>query len=371
MNHEFWYLSRAAGFTAYLLLFLSVALGIAIGTRIAERFVRRNVVFDLHRFTTILALAFTLFHAYILLGDGYFNFNVWQLTLPFLSPYRTWQTAVGVFAFYALGLVVVSFYVRQFIGYRAWRALHFVTFAMFGGAMLHSIVSGTDTTELWAKAVYVVTAVVTIALILYRIQYRMPDGGFARTLRLGSGLGSVTAVILLVFATGLLTAADSTSAGQPAASQGALPSDGGPPPDTGGAYPVLARFSDDVSGRYSQQRDVAGSWLTLDGTLTGDVALTLHVELVQRTDTRASGGGQPSGTPQPVVTTNKVELLDSASGAVLCGGQLTRLNGGSVSFTCDGQGPYMGVQMSISGQLRTSNDGTFSGALGGGMRRTS
>ena len=28
MNHEFWYLSRAAGFTAYLLLFASMALGI-------------------------------------------------------------------------------------------------------------------------------------------------------------------------------------------------------------------------------------------------------------------------------------------------------------------------------------------------------
>ena len=115
MTQEFWYLSRAAGFTAYLLLFVSVALGIAIGTRLADRIAKRNVIFDLHRFTAVMALAFSLFHVYILLLDGFFNFNVWELSLPFLSPYRAWQTAVGVFALYALALLILSFYVRRFI----------------------------------------------------------------------------------------------------------------------------------------------------------------------------------------------------------------------------------------------------------------
>src|SRR2546429_663619 len=32
MNHEYWYLSRAAGFTAYLLLFVAAALGILVRT---------------------------------------------------------------------------------------------------------------------------------------------------------------------------------------------------------------------------------------------------------------------------------------------------------------------------------------------------
>jgi predicted ferric reductase len=114
MNHEFWYLSRAAGFVAYLLLFVSVVLGVSMGTRLIERFARRNFVFDLHRFTTLLALAFTFFHVYVLLGDGRFRFSVWELSLPFLSPYRAWQTAVGVFTFYGMALVAGSFYVRRF-----------------------------------------------------------------------------------------------------------------------------------------------------------------------------------------------------------------------------------------------------------------
>lgn len=96
MTHEYWYLSRAAGFTAYILLFVSMALGISITARMGRR--QRNVMYELHRFTTILALAFTLFHVVILLGDGYFNFSPFQLAVPFASPYRAWQVAAGIFS---------------------------------------------------------------------------------------------------------------------------------------------------------------------------------------------------------------------------------------------------------------------------------
>jgi predicted ferric reductase len=212
MNHEFWYLSRAAGFVAYLLLFISVVLGMATGTRLLERFVRRNIVFDLHRFTTLLALAFTLFHVYILLGDGYFSFNVWELSLPFRSPYRTWQTAVGVFALYALVLVTVSFYVRRFVGYRVWRTLHYLTFALFAGALLHSITAGTDTTLGWAQLIYAGTGLVTLAVIAYRLQYNVPQSELVRGLRVASG--AATALVALV----LLAARRRRHAGQPAES---------------------------------------------------------------------------------------------------------------------------------------------------------
>ncbi|MEK7693168.1 MAG: hypothetical protein AAB349_03165, partial [Chloroflexota bacterium] len=37
-----------------------VALGVAIGTRLADRIAKRNVIFDLHRFTAVMALAFSL-----------------------------------------------------------------------------------------------------------------------------------------------------------------------------------------------------------------------------------------------------------------------------------------------------------------------
>ncbi|MDP9237225.1 MAG: ferric reductase-like transmembrane domain-containing protein [Chloroflexota bacterium] len=379
MNHEFWYLSRAAGFTAYLLLFVSVALGISMGTRLIERVVRRNTVFDLHRFTTLLALAFTLFHVYILLLDGFFNFNVWQLSIPFLSPYRGWQIAVGVFALYALVLIIVSFYARQAIGYRAWRALHFLTFGMFALAAFHGIVAGTDTTESWAKAIYVATGAATVLLILYRVQYRMPDSSGVRAARLASVAATLAVAALLMFGTSLLRAHRAPASVDAVAlpAQG-LPS-AGPPPLPVDAHPFLASFSSDFSGTYQQTQEATSSHLVLDGATSGDLAADVHVELTQTIvaptpdnevnehDPNDNETTEAQGVAS--VTVNTAQLTDPNTHAVICTGKLTSLNQGAMRLTCDGTGPYQGVRMDVSGRLGASPDGTFSGALSGTMQR--
>jgi len=347
MTQEFWYLSRAAGFTAYLLLFVSVALGIGVGTRLGDRIAKRNTIFDLHRFTTILALAFTLFHVYILLLDGFFNFSVWQLSLPFLSPYRRWQTAVGVFAMYAFALIVISFYVRRFIGYRAWRAIHFVTFAMFAGVALHGITAGTDTAEPWAKLIYVATGAATLALILYRIQHHVPATATVRTVRLAAGIAAVSVVSLLFLSTGLLS-----DGGAPA---NATANSGG-----AGARPFLGAFTDGLTGSYTQTRDTSGTQLVITGTVAGDVAARLRIELAQ---------SATSAQQQPVVTRNVVELRDETTDVVLCTGALTALQNGVMRATCEGSGPYSGVRISIASSLQTDNAGTISGTIDGTMAR--
>src|SRR5438045_293842 len=212
MNHEYWYLSCAAGFTAYLLLFAAAALGILVSARLGERVARRNLIFDVHRFTSILALGFSLFHVYILLGDGYFNFDVWQLSFPFISPYRNWQVAAGVFGLYAMAIVVVSFYLRQFFGYRAWRTLHYLTFAMYVAVTLHGIAAGTDTTQAWARGIYLLTGAAILALIFYRVQHLLPARGWVRMSRIGAALAAALIAGLLVTRAGLFSAASNSSA---------------------------------------------------------------------------------------------------------------------------------------------------------------
>ncbi len=72
----------------------------AMSTRLAAHLRRGNFAFDMHRFLSVLALAFTLFHTYILIGDHYFAFNVWNLSLPFAAPYRTWAVTLGTISTY-------------------------------------------------------------------------------------------------------------------------------------------------------------------------------------------------------------------------------------------------------------------------------
>lgn len=362
MNHEYWYISRSAGFTAYLLLFIAVVLGIANGTRFADRIFRRNSIFDMHRFTTILALVFATFHVFILLGDGYFHLGVKQLLVPFASPYRTWQVAAGVLSFYALILIVGSFYVRKYIGYRAWRGLHFATFALFAGVTLHGIMSGSDTTMPWAKFVYLSCTGIVVLLTFYRVQYRIPNDPDARTLRVFAGGATAITALVLLFGTGLFTASRPTTAagtGTGASSpSGALAS--GSAAGNGQPFPFLDSFNDNFNGTYVQSQDATTARLTLDGTTSGDFNAKIHIELA----TQAAGDGERAN-----ITVNKVEILDPSTNAVICSGQLTRFEDGFVQSECTGAGPYAGVSMTLASRVEGNNDGTFSGALSGSMQR--
>ncbi len=202
MSHDFWYLSRAAAFTAYGLLFFSTVLGIMIGTRFTGRF-SRNTMFDIHKFTAILALAFSIFHVAVLLGDGFFNFSVWQLAVPFASPYRAWQTAAGVFGIYLLAIIVASFYVRRITGYRVWHVIHFSTFALFGLVTLHGVTAGTDGSSTWARLIYLGAGLTVLALTFYRLQHHMPVATQARRVRFGAAGAASFAAVLLILTTGI------------------------------------------------------------------------------------------------------------------------------------------------------------------------
>lgn len=360
MSHEYWYISRAAGFTAYLLLFVSVVLGIANGTRFADRFFRRNNVFDMHRFTALLSLFFVAFHVFILLGDGYFSIGLKQLLVPLTSPYRPWQVAVGILSFYSLVLIIVSFYVRKFIGYRAWRAIHFLTFALFAGATLHGIVSGTDTNVLWAKVIYIGCGSAVVLLTFYRVQYRIPDDSAARTMRLAAGIATAIGALVLLLGTGLFTASRPTTIAAVGDAGASSPPGTGSNPTANQPFPFLDSFDDNFDGTYVQSQDASTAHLTLDGTTSGDLNAKIHIELA----TQAVAGSRRS-----TVTVNTAEMRDPASGNVVCNGKVTQFDGGFIQLSCTGAGPYAGVSMTLSSQVSGNSDGTFSGALSGSMQR--
>jgi hypothetical protein len=167
-DHAFWYISRASALTAYLLLTLSVSLGLLVRTRVMDWLLARWRWFDLHQFTALTALAFVLLHVFSLLGDHYIGFSINQLLVPFASPYRAVPVAAGVAGLYLLVVIAASFWLRRFIGYRAWRGLHYATFGLFLLALLHGLFAGTDTGQLWSTALYWGSAMLVGALTIWR-----------------------------------------------------------------------------------------------------------------------------------------------------------------------------------------------------------
>lgn len=168
----FWYVSRSAAFVAYVLLWLSMVLGLSITNKLARLWPGGPAVVDLHQYSSLLGLAFGCIHALILLGDHYIGYTIGQILLPFNSlSYHPISVGLGQCALY-LGIVVaLSFYVRQYIGYRSWRLLHYASFAVFALVLFHGLFSGTDSSALWARLLYGTSGLSVIGLTVYRIRW--------------------------------------------------------------------------------------------------------------------------------------------------------------------------------------------------------
>lgn len=166
----FWFLSRSSAIVAYSLLWLSMAFGLIITNKLARLWPGGPVAFDLHQYTSLLGLAFALFHALILLGDKYMNFHVLQILTPFAtSGYRPAWVGLGQLAFYSMAIVALSFYLRRQIGSHIWRLIHYLSFGAYLLALTHAVVSGTDSVVFWASGLYWLSGGALLFLFFYRV----------------------------------------------------------------------------------------------------------------------------------------------------------------------------------------------------------
>jgi predicted ferric reductase len=178
-----WYVTRAAGISAYVLLAGTVALGLI---RTIQRTAKSRhasalaLVDEAHQFAALLAVAFVVVHLVALVFDPVLPFTLSNLLLPFDEPYRATATALGVLGLYALGVVALSSWVRRALPYRFWRWLHGVSFVTFALVTLHGILAGTDSGQPWMALVYWVAVILVGLLSLVRLA-RLSRGAAAST----------------------------------------------------------------------------------------------------------------------------------------------------------------------------------------------
>jgi predicted ferric reductase len=162
-----WYVTRAAGLMAYLLLWLSTVWGLGVASKIFDPLVYRAFTFDVHEFLSLLAIGFTVLHVGVLLADKYVPFTVVQVLIPFINDYRPFWVGMGIIGTYLTLLVTVTFYLRRWIGQKAFRSIHLFSFGSYAAVTLHGIFSGTDTTLGATQLVYVGTALVVGLLTVH------------------------------------------------------------------------------------------------------------------------------------------------------------------------------------------------------------
>jgi predicted ferric reductase len=166
---SYWYLSRATGFVAYLLLWGSVTWGLLLSTGTGRAWMRPPQLLDAHQFLSATGAGFACFHGLVLMGDRYVSFPLRAVILPFGGSYEPLLVAFGQIAVWLSLLLIASFHVRRHIGGRVWRRLHYASFVAFWLAVAHGLLLGTERTSAWANVVYLTTVSAVTFLTFYRV----------------------------------------------------------------------------------------------------------------------------------------------------------------------------------------------------------
>jgi hypothetical protein len=190
-----WYLTRGLGVGALLLLTASVALGVLTTARVKSTRWPRFVTAGLHRNLTLLAIGFVVTHVLTTLLDGYTTIGLKDAMIPFLSSYRPVWLGLGAIAFDLLLILVATSLLRERIGYRLWRYVHWLAYASWPIALVHALGTGSDARIGWMRLVGIACVTVVVLAALARFALRP---GLPRIARLAGTIVTLASPVAIV-----------------------------------------------------------------------------------------------------------------------------------------------------------------------------
>ncbi|KFF60969.1 hypothetical protein JF66_01070 [Cryobacterium sp. MLB-32] len=180
MNEALWALGRGTGVVALGLFTASVLLGIINRSGRALFTVPRFSLALVHRNLALLASAFLLIHLLSLLGDSYAQLRVVDVLVPFLGAYKPFWLGLGTLGVDLLLAVILTSLLRRVVGRRVFRAVHWLTYALWPIALVHSLGNGTDSSAPWFVAFAVLSTVAVLAAVGWRLTTGFIENGSRR-----------------------------------------------------------------------------------------------------------------------------------------------------------------------------------------------
>jgi hypothetical protein len=185
-----WYLTRGSGAVSLVLLTASVVLGLATSIGVNTVGLPRFVVQGLHRNISLLVTVFIALHVATSIGDGYVPLRWIDTFVPLHSAYRPVWTGLGAVAVDLLIAIVVTSLLRVRLGLRAWRIVHWTSYACWPIAMVHGLGTGSDTRATWMLALDGLCAATVVGMLWWRLAARPPARGVIQ-------LGAAAATVLV------------------------------------------------------------------------------------------------------------------------------------------------------------------------------
>lgn len=335
-----WFLSRATGTMALLLLTVVLVLGILARGNLALPASPRFVTPALHRNLALLTVVMLAVHIVTAVADPYAPIRLIDAVLPFVSAYRPVWVGLGALAFDILIALIVTSLLRARIGPRVWRAVHWAAYASWPVAVAHGLGTGTDVTQGWLLALAVLSTLSVLAAVLWRILRIGTSTGrqkkTAATLAVAVPLALVAGVVA-----GPLAPHWAARAGTPATLLSGAPSS--TPSSTPSSAP---RGNGTFSGRTQISRVGALATVVFAGRLSGGPGGRLRITL----------RGRPNAGEGITLSDGAVSYSHRSATYT---GPVTALNGGQVIATLAGSSG----QVHLAVDLTVTGSQTFTGTV--------
>ena len=195
-SQALWYLTRATGIVALILLTATIVLGVLGTGRVASRRWPRIVTSGLHRNLALTSTALVAVHVITTVLDPYVPISLAAAFIPFASSYRPIWLSLGAIAFDLLLAVLLTSLLRDRLTRRAWHAVHMLVYACWPIALWHGLGTGTDSRLSLVLAIDAACVLAVVAAALWRLWLT------GERSRLTAGLAVMA--LLTVFTVGVL-----------------------------------------------------------------------------------------------------------------------------------------------------------------------
>jgi hypothetical protein len=362
----YWYLARGTGAVSLVLLTASVVLGILGSVRFAAapRW-PRFAVDAVHRDLSLLVIVVLAIHIITSVLDGFAPIRLLDGVIPFVTPYRPLWMGLGTLAFDLLLAIAITSLIRRRLGYRSWRAVHWLAYASWPVAVLHGLGTGSDVKQWWLLGLTVVCIVAVLLAVWTRIAQASPRNSGLRAP--ATALTVITPVGLAIFTlAGPLQKGWARRAGTPRSLLASAP--GGqaairrpvlsPRSKSSRPATVTTPFSSTLSGTLNETAEPGGAIVQLTLQVNGRVHGELRVRL---------GGVPIAGGAGLSMTGSQVDLAAAGTPAVFQG-RIVSLEGSDfVATVSDGAGTVLNLHARlVIDNSSNSVTGSLSGSSAGG-----
>ncbi len=164
-----WFATRGAGVVSLILFSVVACLGLLSVARTQSAWWPRFLTVELHRTLALLSVAFLAIHIVTAVIDPFTHLGIAAALVPLASEYRPLPVALGVVSVYLVAAVIVTSLLRDRIGHRLWRAVHWTSYLSWPLAVEHTLTAGSDAFTPWMLGITILCVLGVAAALLVRL----------------------------------------------------------------------------------------------------------------------------------------------------------------------------------------------------------